>query len=202
MKHKKIMLKLLAIVLSITNLLNVVPVKTYAADKLIDDFQSNDTVVSEKIKSNGGLICVTAVCTIVFYKLFSKLCRELYMFLLNPIVKEIEYNFIKESYEREFEGQIEKNILTKRQEGVGWCWIACLQGLLKEKEIEKSQEEIFKEITGKKPGWFEHTRNECLSPFENIEEVKNSPYGYIYNSNEYVYLGQIKNYVKIGRAHV
>lgn len=63
---------------------------------------------------------------------------------------------------KKFDGHIEENILTKRQEGVAWDWLACLQGILEARGIKKSQKELFKGITGNSPGWFETTRNGAL----------------------------------------
>lgn len=38
----------------------------------------------------------------------------------------------------------------KKQEGVNWCWNACLQRLLHKYDIDKTQKEIFRGITGKR----------------------------------------------------
>ena len=57
---------------------------------------------------------------------------------------------------------ITPNRFTKKQEGIGWCWIACLQGIYKYNGFEISQENIYKAIYHKNPSYFSAKRNQGL----------------------------------------
>lgn len=54
------------------------------------------------------------------------------------------------------------NKFTKKQEGLAWCWLACLQGLYRYNDIEISQEDIYKAIFHENPSRFNVTRGEYL----------------------------------------
>ncbi len=54
------------------------------------------------------------------------------------------------------------NKFTKKQEGIRWCWIACLQGIYKYNGFEISQENIYKAIFNKAPSYFSVKRAQGL----------------------------------------
>ena len=93
------------------------------------------------------------------------------------IKDEINYQKEISSSSELFSEQFGKNIttceLTKKQEGKMWCWIACLQGLLKNQNVEKSQKEIFKGVTN---SWFvpllENNRDAGMSIYSSEENMK------------------------------
>ena len=174
---KRIVLKSLAITLSAISLLNVSPINALA-DKKLDEpqitqqLQEKDATTewkSELLKYvKVGLIGAgVGVGTYVFFRLLT-------IGILTKYVDHITEQ-TRIEYLEKFKGHIGPNILTKRQEGVGWCWLACLQGLLKDRRIEKSQKELFKEITDKSPGWFEVTRLNGMEPPKNFFEVVLEP---------------------------
>ena len=160
---KKIVLKSLAITLSAISLLNVSPINALDDNKtdepkIIQQLPEKDITLEgnpdpmEEIKLLGIEIVVGAG-----------------VLALARVIVEKNYNYWIEQKRNEelkkFEGRIGENILTKRQEGAFWDWLACLQGMLKNRGIEKSQKELFKGITGKFPGWFETTR------YNNLKET-------------------------------
>ncbi len=170
---KRIVLKSLAITLSAISLLNVSPINALA-DKKLDEpqitqqLQEKDATTeweSELLKYvKVGLIGAgVGVGTYVFFRLLTIGIHTKYV---DHITEQT-----RKEYLEKFKGHIGPNILTKRQEGVGWCWLACLQALLKDRGIEKSQKELFKGITDKSPGWFEVTRRNVMEPPKNFFEV-------------------------------
>ncbi len=178
---KRIVLKSLAITLSAISLLNISPIKTSAdpgstlknvlkgvtiACAISSTYYGSYRVTNFAIKNSD---CITTTR--------SNTLREL-----------------RESYQIEFQNHTEPIVFTKRQEGVSWCWLACLQALLKDRKIEKTQVQLYKEITGKDPGWFECTRKNGLVFFENLEIAKKNQRGYAYDDN-HIYLDQIRKYI-------
>lgn len=95
-----------------------------------------------------------------------------------------------------------KNSITPRQEGDGWCAIACLAGLLKYKGFEVEQKDIYKSAfkTSKVP-IFECNRKKgglCRCPInkEEMEQIRNEV-GDFYGGREgSVYQSQFDEYVK------
>ncbi|MDR1240702.1 MAG: hypothetical protein LBK29_02360 [Oscillospiraceae bacterium] len=78
------------------------------------------------------------------------------------------------------------NVFTKKQEGVGWCWIACLQGMYKHKGIELSQEHIFRAIFNRNPEYLESRRTEKLiigttAPNHLVRSINSLNTNYEYN---------------------
>lgn len=55
------------------------------------------------------------------------------------------------------------NKYTRKQEGIAWCWLACLQGIYKYNNVEVSQEDIFKKIFKVSPKYFEVQRLDIIS---------------------------------------
>ncbi|MBQ2671340.1 MAG: hypothetical protein IJG00_00805 [Clostridia bacterium] len=162
---KKIVSKALAITLSAISLLNISPINALD-DKKLDEpqitqqIQEQDVTTTEeksdllKYLKEGLIGAGVGVGVYVSFKLLRiGICTERLDYLIEQTRKE---------YLEKFKGHIGPNILTKRQEGIGWCWLACFQGLLKDRGIEKSQKELFKGITGKSPGWFEVTRSNAM----------------------------------------
>lgn len=100
--------------------------------------------------------------------LAGKLMSAVYNIFKNYKDKQAYIKFLKENSC----GEITKPVYIKRQEGPCWCWIACIQGALKKKGIELSQEKIY-ELThnGKKPAFFEFFRNNVGSLYNSEEEV-------------------------------
>lgn len=175
---KKMVSKSLAITLSITSLLSFLTIKTNA-----------DPGSTFKSVLKG----ITIACAI----------SSSYYSVANLAVKHSDcitttrsntLRELRESYPIEFKNQTEPITFTKRQEGYMWCWLACLQGLLKDRGIEKTQVQMYTEITGKNPGWFECTRKNGLIFFENLEIAKKNQRGYAYTDDD-IYLDQIKKYI-------
>lgn len=80
--------------------------------------------------------------------------------IISTAVAEVWFHYGDHSIELE---EINDNDPIKKQEGLAWCWNACLQRALHKLGIERSQKEIFKGITGKI----------CVSPLAIYRNVGN-----------------------------
>lgn len=179
---KKTGLKTLAVILSITSLLSISPIKTGAVSK-------NDLRMTMIGVGAGAALVTTAAA-------FGILAGNLLVLLKKDVIKRHWKNEL-------FKDHIESNKLTKRSKGYNWQWLACLQGLLKNRGIEKSQKSMYKGITGKSPNRFECFRRNGLAFFEDSYEAKKlkSNYkgtGLLGDGTEgsCAYLGQVRNYIE------
>lgn len=164
--------KALSMLLSLTLLF---PVKSSAADIM------NQVAVSPIVNAEKGLeinnddesdISLTKVLVSIFS------CFAVSLLGLE-VKEELQYRNeigrLSKDFSEHFKNSATTCKLTKRQEGRMWCWLACLQGLLRYHNIEKSQKEIFKGIS---KSWFvsefEHNRNAGLSIYSSKENMKNA----------------------------
>lgn len=66
-------------------------------------------------------------------------------------VKNIEKVYVGKLKEK---FNVTPNVFTKKQEGLMWCWIACLEGMYKFSGVEISQEDIVRALYHKEPSYF------------------------------------------------
>ncbi len=165
---KKLGLKVLAVTLSITNLVSFSPIKINAAEQqTISQPKTSDTNLNKNLKEESKAkkylktgLKVAGIGAGVGVTVYAGL--QLMAIGGLTVANHFIIEKTKKEYLEKFKGNIEPNKLTKCQEGTGWCWLACLQALLKIKGFEKTQKELYKEITDKSPGWFKITRTNGL----------------------------------------
>ena len=163
---KKLGLKVLAVTLSITNLVSFSPIKINAAEQqTISQPKTSDTNLNKNLKEESKALKILKAAGIgagVGVTVYVGL--QLMVIGGLTVADHFMIEKIKKEHLEKFKGNIEPNKLTKCQEGAGWCWLACLQTLLKikGKGFEKTQKELYKEITDKSPGWFKVTRPNAL----------------------------------------
>lgn len=86
--------------------------------------------------------------------------------------------------------------ITKKQEGKMWCWLACLQGLLKYHGINKSQKEIFEKISNEKSiPILENDRNIGLSIYSSKENMKSKEHNTC-KTNNVIFPSMIGKYIE------
>ena len=169
---KKLGLKVLAVTLSITNLVSFSPIKINA---LLSSKQSqpktSDTNLNKNLKEESKALKILKAAGIgagVGVTVYVGL--QLMALGGLTVADHFIIEKTKKEYLEKFKGNIESNKLTKCQEGTGWCWLACLQALLKIKGFEKTQKELYKEITDTSPGWFKVARPNTLLLEESFED--------------------------------
>ena len=162
---KKIVLKSLAITLSAISLLNVSSINALD-DKKLDEPQITQQIQEQDTTEEKSDLVLKYLCTTLGVEIGVGIAILTGQFAWNEVdLTKKEQDFIdklRKLYLKNFIS-IGENILTKRQERSAWDWLACLQGLLKDRGIEKSQKELFKGITGKSPGWFYQTTHNRLN---------------------------------------
>lgn len=147
------------------------PIKSSAAENIKNDavqISDGQTAIDDTDNSLGINMLKG------FFSMFS--CFVLSLAGLE-IREELKYRREIDSLSESFSERFKENAitcrLTKRQEGRMWCWLACLQGLLRYHNINKSQQEIF---VGVSNSWFvpnfEHNRNSGLSIYNSKENMK------------------------------
>lgn len=100
-------------------------------------------------------------------------------------LKTVTYKLLVDQYRENFLQTFSDttgNQYTKKQEGITWCWLACIQGLLKYHKIDLSQEDMFKMIFKTNPKYFEVERREPLYAGVMLK-IANSPISSSLNNN-------------------
>lgn len=104
----------------------------------------------------------------------------------NMINWELKPYDLKSLYEKEGFFNIKFSNYTKKQEGITWCALACLQGLLKYKSIEISQKDIYKGAFGNiwyTPFFEVHREKGGLSLFSDVNDCADTSMDLIYGEN-------------------
>ena len=162
---KKLGLKVLAITLSVANLLNFAPIKINAAEQQTipqpktSDTNSNKNLKEQEFKAIKHLLKCMGIGAVVGAGVGAVVGAAIFEGY-DLMCKGRNYNRHMEQIKKEYNKLNFKNCktieLTECEEGSCWNWLACLQALLKikEKDFKKTQKELYKEITDKSPGWF------------------------------------------------
>lgn len=142
----------------------------------------NHLLISGAISMLGGAYLVPIVCKgarVAVLTINSKCGEKVYMNSFNKVFDNVS-----------------TNKYTSKQEGVGWCWIACIQGMFKNLGINVSQKEIFNKIYGTNPSLFKALRLNCMPAGslskKTVNSINNIHSGYKLNKCM-VYMDNINN---------
>lgn len=136
--------------------------------------------------------------------LFGALACFLGLNLGPDIRRELNYKEdiydLSQDFSKRYAGKLTDCKITQRQEGQMWCWLACLQGLLKYHGINKSQKEILKGISYFTPiANLECDRKTGLSIYSskiNMANIEHCKYDYSFNGESTIFPNMIKDYVE------
>ncbi len=173
--------------------------------------ENNSQTVHTKVSSVASTTCSTLKETFKFLTVVigTSIVTGFGVNLAMDAIENPKYQKKVDEYKNWFSKNFTRDLteckITSRQEGAMWCWLACLQGLLRYHNINYSQEDLLKQIYFTlfiSP--FESGRNQGLSLFDNpqkeFENLKknhshNSLIAYI-SSRTSIYAGMIKKCIE------
>ncbi len=180
--------KFLASLLSLTLLF---PVKS-SANGIEKTYNESRAKISTKNESGWSVL--KFIFEIFMGSVFINSGKEVY--------QELEYKKnmyeLSQDFSKRYANELTDCQITKKQEGKMWCWIACLQGLLRYNGINKRQKEIFKGISNSVfVSTFECNRNAGLSIYnseQNMKDIKNCNCNY--KDKDIIFPNMIRDYVE------